>query len=350
MTSFSKSEIIELISQGEDEAEGLFQKAARVRNETVGNHVYFRGLIEVSNICSNDCFYCGIRRSNEKVRRYQLRAPEIIECADAVAATGITSLLFQAGERHDESFISLMCECTAEVKRKYPSLCVTLCLGELERDQYRRLFDAGAARYLLRIETSSEEHYRKLHPGEMSYKNRLRCLRDLRDLGYQVGSGVMINSPFQTLENLAEDILFLKEMDIDMCGMGPYIPHGDAPFTDVPYSAPEALFMGLKMIAVLRLAMPDINIAATTALEALSPQGREKGLRAGANVIMPQFSPQAWQADYMLYDNKPCGDDTPGELIESLAGVCRACGMVPDFNDPGHSLHFRKRIKYGNTG
>lgn len=218
-------------------------------------------------------------------------------------------------------------------------------MGEQERDVYREFYESGASRYLLRIETSNRLHYEKLHPASMSYDNRIKCLNDLREIGFQVGTGVMINSPYQTPENLADDIIFFTSLDIDMCGMGPFITHSDTPFADSDYSKSESLNLALNMIAVLRIVMPDINIASTTALETLSPEGREMGLLAGANVIMPQFSPFENRVDYMLYNNKPVGTLQGTELIEDIKGRILSLGLKAETEDPGIPLHFIRRSK-----
>jgi len=347
VTSISKQEIIELLGCEGNEQKELHKKAVAVRNEHASNSVYFRGLIEFSNICLNDCLYCGIRKSNYKVNRYEHSVSDILSAVELITGSGITSVVLQSGERNDKHFREYVCQILEAIKNKYPEILITLSVGEQEKEIYRKFRELGVERYLLRIETSNEYHYNLLHPNKMSFSNRTRCLNDLKELGYQVGSGVMINSPFQTIENLAEDILFLRSQDIDMCGMGPFIPHSDTPFADTPFYPETALNMGLKMISVLRLVMPDINIAATTALEALSSKGRELGLEAGANVIMPQFSPQESRKDYFLYDNKPVGFTDYQQLIETLTQMCIRCGMTPDFTNPGSSAHFQRRITNG---
>ncbi len=349
MTSISKKEIIELLSLEGDEQQQLFRRAVDIRDKTVSKNIYFRGLIEFSNICVNDCLYCGIRRSNEKINRFELSMGEVMECVDIMEHSRLSSMVLQSGERRDSSFVDFICSIIDNIKNGYPDMCITLSIGEHKREDYQRMFDAGVSRYLLRIETSNKKHYGMLHPEEMDFDNRLRCLRDLREIGYQVGSGVMINSPLQTIGDLAGDILFLQELDIDMCGMGPYIPCAGSPLDNGSYSPEESLNLGLNMIAVLRIVMPDINIAATTALETLSPNGRELGLNAGANVIMPQFSPQEFREDYMLYNNKPLGSRDYTDFMGQLISMSRACGMNPELRNPGHSIHYKKRMHYGST-
>jgi len=349
VTSISKGEIIEALSLEGEEQETLHDEACNLRDETVSNNLYFRGLIETSNICVNDCLYCGIRTSNKKIKHFELTSEEIMHCVDLAAERSLSAVVLQSGERRGPRYADDMAGVVSHIKKAHPAVSMTLSFGELNRDQYQKLYEAGAERYLLRIETSDEKHYRRLHPEEMSFKNRLQCLENLREIGYQIGSGVMINSPFQTLENLADDILFLKNLDIDMCGMGPYIPHEESPLAHLPYAPDKALSLGLNMIALLRTAMPDINIAATTALETLSLHGKELGLLAGANVIMPQFSPPEKRGDYMLYDNKPVAFENYDDLINKLVEAGISCGMTPSLKDPGHSLHFLKRKNYDNT-
>jgi len=348
--SFSENEIIELLRLEGEEQKALHAKAAEVRNRSVSDKIYFRGLIEFSNICSNDCLYCGIRRSNTDINRYEMSINAIMGCVDRVSASGISSVVLQSGERNSSSFIDCVLGIIREIKKKYPAMVITLCVGEQERHVYKSFFASGADRYLLRIETSDEDHYRQLHPGNMSFKKRVRCLTDLRDAGFQVGSGVMAASPYQTLKHLAGDILFLNEIDIDMCGMGPYIPHSSSPLPHGYYSSERALNLGLNMISVLRILMPDINIAATTALETLSPVGRELGLMAGANVVMPQFSPPETGKEYMLYNNKPCGHDNCFDLVDCLIRMGEVCGMKPALNEPGNAMHYQRRTRNVSTG
>jgi len=349
VTSFSKKEIIEALAFRGGDQRALHKRACGVRDVTVSNHLYLRGLIEISNICSRDCYYCGIRASSRETPRYELSREETLSCIETVSRCGISSVVLQSGERRNAAWIENLAVTLADIKARYPQICITLSVGELSLDEYRRMYDAGAERYLLRIETSSEKHYRQLHPPVMSFSARLKSIEDMRRAGFQVGSGVMINSPFQTRENLADDLLLLRELDIDMCGMGPYIPHEQSPLAHLPWSRDMALDLGLNMIALLRMAMPDINIAATTALEALSPVGREQGLKAGANVVMPQFSPPARRKEYMLYDNKPVDFEEYDTMMTGLAGAAEEAGMILNPADPGHSLHFRKRKKNGNT-
>ncbi|PKL16454.1 MAG: [FeFe] hydrogenase H-cluster radical SAM maturase HydE [Spirochaetae bacterium HGW-Spirochaetae-5] len=345
MTSISRPEIVELLKLRGKEQREFHKRASAIRKDNITDKVYLRGLIEFSNICANDCLYCGIRKSNINIRRYGLSPDEILASADEAAEAGLTSILLQSGERRDRDFTSHLSYSLKLIKHKHPRMNITLSVGEQERGIYEEFYEQGATRYLLRIETSSESHYRKLHPEPMSFSRRVQCLNDLRDIGFQVGTGVMVNSPYQTLANLADDILFFTTLDIDMCGMGPYIPHSDTPLSGIEYLSEESLNLGLNMIAVLRTVMPDINIASTTALETLSPGGRELGLLAGANVIMPQFSPFASRTDYALYDNKPQGVRECRDFVNSVKERIEELGLVPATEDPGISMHFLRRVK-----
>lgn len=340
--SMDKKEIINLLQVRGKEQKQLHAKAARIRQEHVTDNVYFRGLIEFSNICMNDCYYCGIRKSNRTITRYTLSEKEILSCVDFCNTAGYSSVVLQSGERENQSFIDYITHISQTIHQKYPEMAITLCIGELHNESYQQLFDAGVERYLLRIETTNENHYKKLHPEEMSFKNRINCLTTLKKIGFQVGTGVMIGSPYQTLQNLAEDILFMKEFAIDMVGMGPYIPHQEA-LISATIDKEESIQLSLNMIAVLRILMPDINIAATTALQALNPVGRELGLKAGANVIMPLITPEKYRQSYKLYEGKPCLDESDGQCLTCITSRIQNIGLVPAFNKRGDSLHFKKR-------
>lgn len=289
----------------------LFDRAVQVRNQTVGDKVHLRGLIELSNRCRKNCLYCGIRCGNRAVEHYELTDEQVLAAAQYAWQAGYGSIVIQAGERTDEAFIGRVERLLRAVKElSRGELGITLSLGEQSLETYRRWFEAGGHRYLLRIEASDPTLYARLHPADHSYNERRECLTRLREVGYQVGTGVMIGLPFQTLDNLANDLLFFQQLDIDMCGMGPYIEFPGTPLADSPsrYTRPERLQLALRMIALLRLLMPDLNIASTTALHALHPQGRELGIAAGANVMMPNLTPDAVRGNYRLYDNKPLQD------------------------------------------
>jgi biotin synthase len=320
----------------------LHEKAAHVRDTVVGNKVYFRGLIEFSNICSNDCFYCGIRSSNKNQDRYQMTKQEILECAQFCNGANYGSLVLQSGELQSKEFVDFIIDVVKEIKSRF-DLGITLCLGEQTKENYKRFFKAGVHRYLLRIETSNKEHYQKLHPKNMDYDNRIKCLRDLKNIGFQVGTGVMIGSPFQTMDDLANDLLFFKQIDVDMVGMGPYIPHNEAEIDNNSVDKKKNLNLGLNMIALLRIMIPDINIASTTALQAIDQRGRELGLEAGANVIMPNLTPSKYRGSYKLYNGKPCTQETSEECMLCITQRIESTGLIPGFGDWGDSKHASRK-------
>lgn len=291
----------------------LAERAVAVRQAIYGDAVYTRGLIEISNYCKNNCLYCGIRRGNPHVVRYRLSAEEILSCAEEGHALGFRTFVLQGGE--DARFTDeVLCGIVSSLKAKFPDCAVTLSMGERSRVSYQRLFDAGADRYLLRHETADRAHYMKLHPPEMSFDNRMRCLCDLREIGYQVGCGFMVGSPFQTPETLAKDLKFIETFKPEMCGIGPFIPHHDTPFRDRP---PGTLEQTLLLLSIIRLIHPPVLLPATTALGTIHPKGRELGILAGANVVMPNLSPVGVRKQYELYDNKICTGDESAQ--------CRHC-------------------------
>ncbi len=302
--------------------ECLRSAAAEVLRRDIGSGVSFRGLVEFSNVCACDCLYCGIRAANGDVVRYTMTRDEILEAARLCSDAGYGSMVLQSGERRDAAFVDFVEDVVREIKRTTRSpvlpegLGITLSLGEQTPATYRRLFDAGAHRYLLRIETSNRELFARLHPAAQSFAARVECLRALRETGYQVGTGVMIGLPGQTASMLADDVEFFRSMDVDMIGMGPYLVHDQTPLAGGRAPA-EAFMQTLLMIAVCRLALRGVNIAATTALQAAEPQGRERGLEFGANVVMPNLTPRRYRNQYRLYEGKPCMDESPDE--------CRAC-------------------------
>ena len=310
---------------------------------------YFRGIIECSNLCIKDCYYCGIRKSNTKVERFLMDEDEIFKEAVWAFEADYGSCVIQSGERQDEEYIAMIERVVTRIKAATDGkLGITLSLGEQREETYRRWKDAGAHRYLLRIETSNPALYAKIHPTDHLFEERVACLRRLRRTGYQVGTGVMMGLPGQTMEDLANDILFLKQIDIDMVGMGPYIPHSDTPMGKEvpPYSDEQkraALELGLKMIAVMRIVLKDINIAAATALQALEYTGREQGLRCGANVIMPNVTETGYRPKYQLYDDKPCTDENSAMCRGCLSGRIKGIGETVGFGEWGDSPHFHKR-------
>ena len=292
----------------------LSEKARRVREEHYGKDVYLRGLIEFTNICKNNCYYCGIRRGNSNCERYRLSGEQILSCCDMGYELGFRTFVLQGGEDPyytDERIVSIV----SAIKSKYPDCAVTLSLGEFEKESYKKFFDAGADRYLLRHETADKEHYEMLHPEELSFDHRMQCLRDLKEIGYQVGTGMMVGSPYQTTEHLVKDLRFLKEFKPEMVGMGPFIPHHDTQFADCPAGTVD---MTVRLLAVIRLLLPDVLLPATTALGTIDPIGREKGLLAGANVIMPNLSPVDVREKYLLYDNKKVTGDEAAEAVREM--------------------------------
>jgi biotin synthase len=346
---FSPSELIALLSlQGEDKVQ-LFAHAAGIKKEYVGNKVYFRGLVELSNICSKNCLYCGIRAGNKKPQRYMVTEEEVLEAAHFALDNGYGSMVLQSGERCDDRFVETVSGLLQKIKTlSQGKLGITLSMGEQSESTYREWFASGAHRYLLRIETSDKELYYRIHPNDSKhdFDNRINALKLLRKIGYNVGSGVMIGLPFQTLEHLAGDLLFLKALDVDMVGMGPYIEHEDTPlyaFKDQLWPRQERFDVSLKMVALLRIMMKDINIAATTAMQAIDKQGREKALRVGANIIMPNLTPVKYREDYLLYEDKPCLDEDADECRNCLEVRIHMAGDKIGFNEWGDSRHFAKR-------
>ena len=332
----------------EDEAgiQSLFDAAYALKVKYCGKRVAMRGIVEAGNVCAKDCYYCGIRRSNENLQRYQLSADEIVRLAELDAKQDYASLVIQSGEIESEAHTRFV----EDVLRRIAplGLGVTLSLGEQTEAVYRRWKEAGAARYLLRIETSNPDLYATLHPSGHSWERRVECLRALRRCGYQVGTGVMCGLPGQTYDDLARDISFFAEMDVDMIGMGPFIPHPDTPLGtgNQPFATNhQALTLGLKMIAVTRLHLHDVNIAAATALQALAPDGRERGIRAGANVIMPNITDTKYRRSYQLYAGKPCLDENAGLCKGCLEMRLAAIGETIDYGRRGDSLHYRRRTR-----
>lgn len=299
--SLTLAEYEYLISDRSEESTVLLaEKAVKARKKIYGTDVYIRGLIEVSNICKNDCLYCGIRRSNKNCERYRLTKAQILSCCDDGYSLGFRTFVLQGGE--DAFFTDeVICELVSEIKRRYPDCAVTLSLGERSFESYQRLFDAGADRYLLRHETADCIHYNKLHLVEMSFENRMECLKNLKKIGYLTGCGFMVGSPYQTVKHLAKDLKFIEEFKPEMCGIGPFIPHKDTEFADKPAGTVE---LTCFLLSIIRLISPSILLPATTALGSIDPFGREKGILAGANVVMPNLSPADVRKKYTLYNNK----------------------------------------------
>ncbi len=309
----------------------LAEKAVAVRKEIYGDTVFTRGLIEISNICKNDCYYCGIRKSNRNCDRYRLTEEQIISCADEGYELGFRTFVLQGGEDPyytDEVLIRII----KSIKDHHPDCAVTLSMGERSYESYKALHEAGADRYLLRHETADKEHYQTLHPAEMSFDNRMRCLKELREIGYQVGCGFMVGSPGQTAEHLAKDLKFIEEFKPDMCGIGPFIPHKDTPFRDKPAGTLE---LTCYLLSIIRLIHPPVLLPATTALGTIHPLGREMGIQAGANVVMPNLSPVTVRNKYMLYDNKICTGEESAQCRGCLDSRMRSIGyrLVTDRGD-----------------
>lgn len=343
--STDRHQIVELLGSTGEARKSLFVEAARVKREHVGDLVYFRGLIEFSNRCRKNCHYCGIRSGNRKVTRYDLPDEEIVNAARFANDNGYGSIVLQSGEVQGKTFTNRIETLLRKIhSATNDNLRITLSCGEQEREVYRRWFESGAKRYLMRIETSNQSLYARLHPGDdrHSFQKRLDCLNILRETGYQTGTGVMIGLPFQTPENLAEDLLFMKTNDIVMIGMGPYLEHTDTPlFRHRARLLPltERLDLTLKMIAILRIMMKDVNIAATTALQTIDKLGREKAVMAGANVIMPNITPGMYRNDYSLYNNKPCTDENPEDCRTCLEARIAMTGNNIAFGEWGDSSH-----------
>jgi len=329
----TETEYAELIRSYEDKnlSKYLADEAVRIRKEVYGDAVYVRGLIEFTNICRNDCFYCGIRKSNPHAERYRLTKEEILDCCGSGYQLGYRTFVLQGGE--DGYYTDdRLADIVRTIKARYPDCALTLSVGERSFESYRLLREAGADRYLLRHETADAKHYRRLHPPELSLENRMRCLRDLRRLGYQVGAGFMVGSPYQTAECLAEDLVFLQEFQPEMVGIGPFIPHHDTEFANEPAGSVE---LTLFLLSVIRIMLPHVLLPATTALGTLSPVGRERGMLAGANVVMPNLSPVKNRKQYELYDNKICTGEEAAECRGCLANRMKSVGftLVTDRGD-----------------
>ena len=309
----------------EDDRVYAAELASKAKEPFYGKDVYTRGLIEFTNYCRNDCYYCGIRKSNKAVSRYRLTEDEILQCAKEGYELGFRTFVLQGGE--DGFFTpSLVAGIVLQIKKRYPDCAVTLSIGEHSYETYELWRRAGADRYLLRHETAKEEHYRLLHPDAMSLDNRKRCLFDLKKLGYQVGSGFMVGSPYQTMECIVEDLMFLQKLKPDMIGIGPFIPHKETPFRDKKTGSLE---LTLMLLSILRLMFPRVLLPATTALGTLNPKGRELGIKAGANVVMPNLSPVSVRKKYELYDNKICTGEEAAE--------CRGC-LARRIESVGHRI------------
>ena len=328
----SREEIICLLENRDKDLQAyLAEKASAVARENYGNKVFVRGLIEFTNYCKNDCYYCGIRCSNKNASRYRLTRDEILECASHGYDLGFRTIVLQGGE---DAFFNddLIVDIIKSIKGEHPDCAVTLSVGEKSFESYKKFFDAGADRYLLRHETADPDHYAKLHPANLSSENRKQCLYDLKKIGFQTGAGFMVGSPYQTNANIADDLLFLKRLDPEMIGIGPFIPHKETPFADM---AAGTLDLTLYLLSIIRLMLPSVLLPATTALGTIDPRGRELGILSGANVVMPNLSPVGVRKKYALYDNKICTGEEAAECRACLEIRVRAAGyeIVTDRGD-----------------
>ena len=315
----TKQEIINYLSTDDKE---LFTKADAIRKQYVGDEVHLRGLIEFSNICKRTCFYCGLRNENHNLTRYRLSEDEIIEFAKHGAELGLKTVVLQSGE---DSYFSIdkLCKIVKAIKKF--DVAITLSVGEKTYKEYKALKDAGADRYLLRIETTDENLYKKLHPN-MSFKNRIECLYNIKELGYETGTGCLVGLPNQTIESLANDILFFKELDADMVGIGPLIPHPDTPLGECNLDLNKNFDLSLKVMALTRILLKDINIPATTAMETINPNGRIIALKSGANVVMPNITQGEYRKQYIIYPNKICTDESPDKCSVCIRSKIEAIG------------------------
>lgn len=345
----SVPELTVLLAPPDSEAAAALTAAAhRVKTAVCGDSVHLRGLIEFSNLCNRDCFYCGIRRSMTTVRRYRMSADEIVRAATRAGEYGYGSVVLQSGERDDPEFTEFLTGVLRRIAALPYRLGITLSCGEQSRETYLRWREAGATRYLLRIESSNPALFARIHPAEWRWEDRAAALARLKEADYQVGTGVMIGLPGQTTADLAADVKFFQRIDADMIGMGPYLPQDDTPmgqrYPDAPGAAEARLELALRMISVTRLLLRDVNIAAATALQAISPaDGRERGILAGANVIMPNVGDPAYRRGYQLYNGKPGLDENAAALRAALLANLAAIGARPDFNAPGDPLHYAVR-------
>ncbi len=348
---FTREDLVILLSADKEDRKLIYAAGETAKAENVGKIVYFRGLIEFSNICGKNCYYCGIRKDNNKLERYNLSDEEIFSAVKFASDNRYASVVLQSGEIASDGFTNRITSLLNEIKLMTKGkIGITISCGEQTPEVYKQWYSAGGHRYLLRVETSNPQLYAKLHPNDNNHihSTRLDCLRSLKEIGYQTGTGVMVGLPFQTIEEMADDILFMREFDIDMVGLGPYIEHKDTPlfkFKDNLKPPEERFHFALKMIAILRILMKDINIAAATAMQALDPMGREKALKVGANVIMPNITPGKYRNNYKLYDNKPCTDEGPEDCSSCLEARIHMVGDEIGYGKWGDSMHYFRRNK-----
>lgn len=327
-----------LTTMTKEDEDYLYACAREVRHAVYGHDIYMRGLIEFSSICKNDCYYCGLRRSNKNAERYRLTKEQILSCTDTGYELGFRTFVLQSGE--DPYYTdNKICDIVASIKERHPDCAITLSIGEKSFESYQAYYNAGANRYLLRHETSNPDHYRHLHPEELTIDNRKRCLKDLKEIGYQVGCGIMVNSPGQTVDHIIEDLHYMQEFQPHMVGIGPFIPHKDTPFKD---EKKGTLIDTLHLLAIIRLMIPEVLLPATTALGTIDPRGRELGVLVGANVIMPNLSPKDVRTKYMLYDGKICTGEEAAECRFCMERRMEAIGyhVVESRGD-----HIKKKVR-----
>ena len=349
--NLSKEDLTILLQTDKEDRNKIFTHAAKIKADYVGKKVYYRGLIEMSNICSKNCYYCGIRSGNTKVIRYDISDSDILDAVKYSYDNKFASVVLQGGEIISPKFTKRITNLLKEIKKlSNKEIGITLSLGEQPDEVYQEWFENGAHRYLLRIESSNPDLYYKIHPRNKKhdFDERLACLKSIQKIGYQTGTGVMIGLPFQTYENLADDLIFMRDFDIDMCGMGPYIEHKDTPlyeYKDLLMPIDDRFTLTLKMIALLRIIMKDINIVAATALQAVDPIGREKSIKVGSNIIMPNVTPGMYRDNYKLYENKPCTDEQAEDCTNCLEMRIGITGDDIGYGEWGDSKHFAKRIQ-----
>lgn len=347
---FSKKDIIDLLNSEKEDKKLLYRKAREVKLKHLGNDVYLRGLIEFSNICSKNCLYCGIRNDNNNVKRYFLSDAEIIQAAQFAYHHKYGSIVLQSGEITSMKFTDRIDDLIKRIRKiTGENFGITLSCGEQDNSTYSRWFKSGANRYLIRIETSNEKLYSTIHPNDNlhSFQKRIASLKALKNIGYQVGTGIMVGLPGQNLSHIADDILFMKDIDIDMCGIGPYIEHKETPLFDqrntlMPLNARFELT--LKVLAILRIVLKDINIAASTALQSADKLGREKAIQVAANVFMPNITPETYRHEYDLYDNKPCITESPADCQNCTIARIKLAGGEVAFGEAGDSKHYLTRV------
>lgn len=343
--NFDKEKLVRMLKCNNSEYQQLLEKAHKIQCKYIGPNVYGRALIELSNICKKDCFYCGIRSSNYQLKRYLLNPEDAKSAIDLAIESDISSIAIQSGEQTSKSFIDYISELLIYAKSQDPNIGITLSCGEQTKEVYQKWFEYGAERYLLRIESSDEQLYYQIHPNNAThdFKKRLQSLQYIKEVGYQTGTGIMIGLPNQSVEQLANDILFMRDLDIDMCGMGPFIPCSGTPFENSISPFNDVFNMSLRMIAVVRIVMKDINIVASTAIETMKKNGRKKAILAGANIIMPNVSPDSFRSYYALYNNKPnVKISSPKHIIDSCLKDIPV-GFTFFVGEKGNSKHFKSK-------